>query len=143
MEKAVAAVRAAVKGEPENREYRTFLYKALSNQAEILAKVGRFDESVKAAEGWAPLIGDDPKELVIAGRVILQISTFVKSDTKDAAALRRRRTATSALDLLKEAVRRGYREAKEFDEQEYEPIRDWPEFQELKAKVKNAQPVVG
>ena len=52
MERSAAALRAAVKG-PENREYRAFLYNTLSIQADILTWLGRFDESVKACEGWA------------------------------------------------------------------------------------------
>ena len=140
--RAVVEHRAALVGDEYNEEYRGALVGELRFQAEILAGLGRFEESLKATEDWIPLGVGAPERLVDMAVLLLRLHSRVPDDAPRSKELQHL-YATRAFEALSAAVKQGYRDAEELDAPDYDPIREWPQFKELKEKLKNAKPFVG
>jgi eukaryotic-like serine/threonine-protein kinase len=142
LKQAVVEGRTALSGDETNAEYKRLLYGHLRTQADVLATAGRFRESVGATEDWAKLLEGQPNQLVESAIMLLDLYKVIP-DTVEHAKDIQNRFAKRAIELLREAVKQGYRNKDELDASDYDPIREMPEFKELRERLKNAEPFVG
>jgi tetratricopeptide (TPR) repeat protein/tRNA A-37 threonylcarbamoyl transferase component Bud32 len=137
--RAIAEQEAALKGDAANTKYRAYLYDDLQLLALVRLRSSRFPEAVEAVEAMVRLRPDDPDTLCRAGRAIAvalqRIADDHQLDDSRRAELSRR-FMPEALRLLREAVRRGMKDAKEFDHEDYRALEGAPEFRSLRESVR-------
>jgi tetratricopeptide (TPR) repeat protein len=144
LERAITHQRAALRVNPQNAIYLEFLSNHYAVLAEVLVRGKQHAAAAQAAvdlAGVRPRNGEDAYD---AAGLLVQCMTAAQEDQSLAKPRRdqlSQRYAEQSLNLLREAVKRGFKELERFKkDKELDPLRMRPDFQrlltELEAKKK-------
>src|SRR5262249_54903297 len=135
LERAVESQRAALKRDPKNATYRTYLRNHYANLAGVLAELRLHAETARAAAELPLVFPEGPAEYVRAAQFL---SLCVRAAERDEALSPERRQdlmrnyGDQAVGLLREGVARGYTNAAALKNLPVlEPIRSREDFKKL------------
>ncbi len=144
LERAIAHQRAAVKVNPRNAKYREFLSNHYALLADVLVRRGQHAAAADAAIGLADVRADNGEDAYDAAGFLAQCVTTAQNDQKlpkekqDQLA---QRYADQSINLLREAIKRGFKEVERFKkDKELNSLRMRPDFQELTKELEKQLP---
>lgn len=138
---ALETERQAFQQAPEVMSYRRNLSSACRACAELVSKSGHLAEGIAAYEEFRKLWPADPGQQYVAARELALIASWVgkeKAELSGEEKAERTRYADRALQALKDAVSRGFKDAERLEKDSYfSAVRDRDEFKTLLREMKN------
>src|SRR5262249_3351495 len=127
--------RAALQANPSHPDYREFLRNDYATLADVLLDLGDHAGAGAAAEEMPRLYPERPEEYLRAADYLALCTSLARSDGRLPEGQRRElgeKYARRAVELLREAVRHGFKDVKELKAAPvYEELHDREDFQEL------------
>ncbi len=136
--RAVAEARRAWDADPKNAEYAGELGRITYNLARTEVDLGQPDTAAATIDELVKLQPDDPENQRRAALIFARCSQRAGADKALPEADRRRRAdayAARAVAALRAAVRQGFTDAGHLQDEEYLPLRQRPDFQELQREL--------
>lgn len=150
-ETAIQQEDAALEGDPKNRFYRVYLRNDVMLLASTYLKLAEHAKAAAVAARLPKLFPDEPLsvagETCRYGRVLAKCSALAGNDTTLTPARRKELQedyARRSIETLREAVKNGFRDTKQFAEPDYDTLRKRPDFQQfLKSLESKSDPIIG
>jgi serine/threonine-protein kinase len=138
----------ALEGDPGHEMYQEFVANILQDKALTLLQVHDHRRAADVLERFAAVWTEKPDLILKAGREIaagcigaLSSDTTLNDATRQAL---RGEYVERAMKLLKEAVKKGFRNPQELEDAAYDPLRGREDFKRLQEATKTkANPIVG
>jgi tetratricopeptide (TPR) repeat protein len=113
MDEAIGHTRKALDATPENPIWLGYLRAAYATRAEVFLRLGDPDQAAQAVTALTKLPSADARDWVRAGSLLAGCAVLVERNSALASDQRRRRAqayANQAIESLREAIRKGYRD---------------------------------
>jgi tetratricopeptide (TPR) repeat protein len=136
-QQAIEHLRAALKPNPEHAVYRQILRHQYQNLAEVLVQSGEHMAAAEAARALPSVLGASSQESYFAACFLARCVPLAGNDSRCTVAERKALTqqyADRALDLLHDAVRKGFADREALQKQSGEilrPLAERADFREL------------
>jgi serine/threonine-protein kinase len=147
IEEALRLQRDALEGDTDNAFYSEYIRNDIKILTHILQAVGEHAEAANVIETLPTTAGSGLNDYCIASRALAQCIP-VASDDRRLSPEKRREVeedyARRAIKLLRELVRKKFKDVKELEAEEYKPLQNRDDFRRVKRALEtNAEPILG